>query len=159
MSQDKLQDLYNQLFNALNIEHEVMVGLRKNAEHSEPMHAHVDLDFDTKLWFYINDDNRVASGGRTMVQFVSKEHKLFACMSGQLKQEKDRSVIDKFWSNEVEAWFEQGKEDPKLKMMRFDIDSAEIWTRSPSFTGALKLAAGAKVEPSDVGEHALVEIE
>ena len=153
------QELYSELFAAIKDENQVMVGLRKNAEHSEPMSAFVDLDDDNKLWFYMAQDNRVAAGGRTTVQYVSKEHTLFASMIGQLVEETDTVIIDKFWSNAVAAWFEGGKDDPKLKMMRFDIDSAEIWTKDPTFTGALKLASGAKVDPEDVGQHTKVDIQ
>lgn len=152
------QELYNQLINAISQEGETMVGLRKNAEHSEPMYAHVDKENDTSLWFYMNKDNRISSGGKSMIQFVSKDHKLFACMCGQLTEETDTNYIEKFWSNPTEAWFEGGIDDPTLLMMRFELQSAEVWTKSPNLTGVMKLASGAKVEPEDVGDHTVVEI-
>jgi len=152
------QELYNELFNAISQESEVMVGLQLNAAHSEPMYAHVDKDRDTNLWFFMANDNRVASGGKSMIQFVSKDHKLFACMSGDLVEETDPDTLEKFWSNSTEAWFEGGIDDPKLHMMRFELQNVEIWTKTPNLTGALKLASGAKVEPEDVGDHAVVDI-
>ena len=39
--------------------------------------------------------------------------------------------------------------------MRFELESAEIWTQEPSITGMLKLSTGAKVSASELGEHTL----
>ena len=62
-----------------------------------------------------------------------------------------------FWSNAAEAWFDKGIDDPDLHFMRLDLRSVEIWSKDPTFTGALKMSTGAKVDPEDAGDHTLVE--
>jgi general stress protein 26 len=151
------QQLLNLLWEGIREEGQVMVGLQKNAAHSEPMHAYLDENSDDRLWLIMKKDNRVANGGKSIVQYIGKNHKVFASMTGELVEEKDQSMLDMFWSNAVEAWFDEGIDDPELHFMRLDLKSVEIWSKDPTFTGALKMSAGARVDPEDAGDHTLVE--
>lgn len=136
----------------------VMIGLTGSNEHSEPMTAQLDKHADSEFWFYTSKDNRIAPGGPAMAQFVSKDHKLFACIRGTLVEETDPAVIDKYWSNQTEAWFDGGRNDPKLKMMRFELDDAEIWEGDQSITGLFKMLTGQTIKPSEAGRHAEVTL-
>jgi len=151
------QQLLNLLWEGIREEGQVMVGLQNNAAHSEPMHAYLDENADDRLWLIMKKDNRVANGGNSIVQYIGKNHKLFASMSGELVEEKDQSMLDMFWSNAAEAWFDEGIDDPELHFMRLDLKSVEIWSKDPTFTGALKMSAGSRVDPEDAGDHTLVE--
>jgi general stress protein 26 len=151
------QQLLNLLWKSIQEDGQVMVGLQKNAEHSEPMHAYLDENVEDRLWLIMKKDNRVADGGKSIVQYIGKDHKLFASITGELVEEKDQSMLDMFWSNAVEAWFDEGIDDPNLHFMRLDLNSVEIWSKNPTFTGALKMSTGAKVDPEDAGDHTLVE--
>jgi hypothetical protein len=42
----------------------------------------------------------------------------------------------------VAAWFEGGKEDPKLVLLRLDPEGAEIWGDASSFITGMKLLIG-----------------
>ena len=59
--------------------------------------------------------------------FVSKKHDIFATLHGRLILDTDRATLDRLWNPFVAAWFEKGKEDPKLALLRFDPAKAEIW--------------------------------
>ena len=135
-----------------------MIGLNKNADHSEPMHAQLDKDASGHFWFYTTKDNRIAEGGKAMAQYSSIDHELFACIGGHLVEETDQDIIDKYWSKKVEAWYKEGKTDPSLKMMRFELDNAEVWTQDPSFVGMLKLSTGATIAPHEMGEHEKLDL-
>ncbi|MDU0352937.1 pyridoxamine 5'-phosphate oxidase family protein [Paraglaciecola aquimarina] len=149
-------ELKKQLWDDLADQGSVMVGLSHHCAHSEPMHAHVDKDRENCFWIFTKKDNRIAAGGKAMVQFVSKGHDLFACVMGTLVAEVDDSKVDQFWSTGIEAWYAKGKDDPGLLLMRFDLIDGEIWTNDPSFTGMLKLATGAKVTGKELGEHTVI---
>jgi len=136
----------------------VMIGLEGDGQHSEPMTAQLDPDADGKFWFYTMTDNRIAKGGAAMAQFVSKDHKLFACIAGTLTAETDPAIIDKYWSNDVAAWYDGGRDDPKLLMLRFELSEAEIWERDASVKGLFKMLTGQKVEGDEVGKHAEVAL-
>lgn len=131
----------------------IMMRLQDSQDHSEPMTAQLDRDATHEIWFYCPRDNRIAAGGRAMGQFVSKGHDVFACLSGTLTEETDRARFEKHWDNAAEAWFPNGKTDPQVMMLRFDIDDAEVWTADMSMMGKLKLMAGKEMRPKDAGKH------
>lgn len=135
----------------------LMVGLTGTDQHSEPLTAQLDQDQVDTLWFFVGKDNRLASGGAAMAQFVSKGHDYFACLAGSVSIDNDRAMIDKLWSNQVDAWFPGGKEDPNLALLRFDIDDAELWETDISVSGRLKMVFGGTIDAAENGSHARVD--
>lgn len=136
----------------------LMIGLENSSDHSEPMTAQLDEDANSEFWFYTRKDNRIAPGGPAMAQYVSKDHKVFACIRGTLTEETDPAIIDKYWSKQTEAWFDGGRNDPNLKMMRFDLSDAEIWEGDQSLTGLFKMMTGMKIKPDEAGRHTEVAL-
>lgn len=133
----------------------VMLGL-EGGGHSEPLTAQLDDDQVDTMFFFIGKDNRAAHGGPAMVQFVSKGHDFFACLSGTARIDNDFAMIEKLWSKQVESWFPGGKNDPNLALLRFDIDSAEMWETDMSLTGRLKMLFGGDIRSDESGSHAKV---
>jgi len=133
----------------------IMIRLENGGGHAEPMTAQLDKDAHHAIWFFAARHNRIAAGGRAMAQFSSKGHDLFACLAGNLVEEKDQGVFDKHWSPAAEAWFPKGRDDPSVMMLRFDIEDAEIWTADPGIIGKFKLLTGSKMTAGDVGDHAV----
>ncbi len=134
----------------------LMVGLAGGETHSEPLTAQLDKDQVDRIWFFIGKDNRLAGGGAVMAQFVSKGQDFFACLRGHAVIDNDPAMIEKLWSKPVEAWFPQGRNDPNLALLRFDIDDAELWEVDISLAGRLKLLFGGKIRPEEEGRHAVV---
>lgn len=149
-------DLKRDLWKKMSQSPFLMVGLTGDDQHSEPLTAQLDKDQVDTLWFFIGKDNRLAKGGAAMAQFVSKGHDYFACLAGRAQVHNDFAMIDKLWSKQVEAWFPGGKDDPNLALLRFDIDSAELWETDMSLSGRLKMIFGGKIEAGDEGSHARV---
>lgn len=136
----------------------LMVKLTGEHTHALPMTAQLDRNANHAFWFYTAKDNRLAAGGSAMAQFVAKGHDLFACISGTLREETDSAVIDRYWSRQVEAWYEGGRNDPKLLMLRFDLYDAEIWTADMGIKGLFKLVTGQPIRPQEAGHHAQVAL-
>ena len=90
-----------------------------------------------------------------MGQFVSKGHDVFACVDGTLVEEADQAVRDKHWSSFAESWFPDGRQDPAVIMLRFEIAEAEVWVSDPSIKGRFKMLTGMEVKPSEAGKHAV----
>ena len=110
----------------------VMLGLSGVAQsHAQPMTAQFDEDIPNTLFFFTGRDNSMvqalSQSHDAVVNYVAKGHDLFACVHGTLTVDQDPKTIDKFWSPMVAAWFEGGREDPSLTLMRFDAGPAEIW--------------------------------
>lgn len=151
-------DIRDRLWSELAQSPFLMVGLMSGGGHSLPMTAQLDPDANHCFWFYTVKDNRLASGGAAMAQFSAKGHDLFACIDGRLSPETDPAVIDRYWSNQVEAWYPGGRNDPNLLMLRFDLGSAEIWLADLSFKGMFKMMFGGDVRAEMKGKHAEVAL-
>ena len=136
----------------------VMLSLDSGGSHAIPMRAQLDKDANSAIWFYTSRDNRLARGGPAMMQFVSKGHDLFACVSGTLTEETNDAIIDKHWSNPVEAWYSEGRQDPSLLMLRLDLGTAEIWEAAPGVVGMFKMMTGMTMSGDEMGDHARVPL-
>ncbi len=136
----------------------VMVKLDASHDHALPMTAQLDPQANHCFWFYTSRDNRLAAGGPAMAQFAAKDHSLFACIGGTLVEESDPAVIDRYWSNEVEAWYPGGRNDPNLLMLRFDLGTAEIWRSDMSLKGVFKMLFGGDVRDEMRGKHVEVSL-
>lgn len=136
----------------------LMIGLTGTSDHSQPMTAQLDEEAHGYFWFYTNRQNKLAGGGEAMAQFAAKGHDLFACIHGRLVTESDPAVIDRYWSKQVAAWYEEGRDDPDLLMLRFELDDAEIWEADLSIKGVFRLMTGHRIKSDDLGEHAEVPL-
>jgi general stress protein 26 len=131
----------------------VLVSRIGSEDHAVPMTAQLDEDVEGKFWFYTSKDNRLAPGGPATAHYASKDHKVFACIRGTLVTETDQAIVDKYWSNMVEAWFDGGRNDPNLLMLRFELQDAEIWEGDESLLGKFKMLTGQKIAPEEAGRH------
>ena len=81
------------------------------------------------IWFFTTRDNglvqKLGEANRAIATFTSKGHDLFATLHGRLNLDNDRVVIDRLWNRYVAAWYERGKDDPKLALLRLDAERAE----------------------------------
>ena len=91
-----------------------------------------------------------------MLQFASKGHELFASVQGRLVPDNDRATIDRLWNRFVAAWFEGGKDDPKLQLLRLDPDEAQIWLNEHSTFAGIKLLLG--VDPKQDYRDKVAEV-
>ena len=143
----KEQELKEKLWKALKSDMTVMLGLTDDVEgDARPMTAQIEDDHHGSIWFFTAKDTEIAQKLRAerpaFATFASKSHDLFATIHGSLSLDTDRSVIDRLWNPYVAAWFEKGKDDPKLALLRFDLERAEVWIDASSFIAGVKLLLG-----------------
>ena len=136
-------ELQTKLFKSLKSDMTLMLGLSGVDEgHSQPMTAQFDGDDHRTIWFFTAKDTDLAQalGGRheAIAHFSSKGHDLFATIHGDLSADNDPAMIDKLWNKWVAAWFEGGKDDPKLCLLRFDAEEAKIWLNATSIGAAIQ---------------------
>ena len=131
----------------------VMIGLADGG-HSEPMNVKLDDDQPNTLFIFAGRSNRIVGGGKAMAQFASKGHDFFACLAGAVRADNDPEQVDRLWDNKVEAWFPNGKADATL--LRFDVESAELWETDISVSGRLKMMFGGTIGPEESSSHAVV---
>lgn len=119
----------------------VMLGLQGvDDDFTRPMTAQVD---DGSIYFFADASDDLVGGlersNSAVATFASKGHALFASIHGTLSLNNDREVIERLWNPVIASWFKDGKDDPKLALIRFDATSADIWEADAGST--LKAAA------------------
>ncbi|NIJ09190.1 general stress protein 26 [Sphingomonas vulcanisoli] len=137
---DDKADLEGRLWKELKSSPFLMLGVDGARDgHAQPMTAQHDEDTGNTLWFFTTKDNSLIAAlgesNRAIATYTGKGHDLFATIHGALREDTDRAVVDKLWNSHVEAWFEGGKADPKLALLRLDPEKATIW-KGGSFIGA-----------------------
>ena len=124
-------------------------------QHAEPMNTKLDDAQPNTLFVFCAPDNRAAKGGQGRVQFVGQGHDFFASLLGHVSRDTDQATFDKLWDNRVEAWFPNGKADAVL--LRFDVESAELWETDVSVTGRVKMLFGGTISAEESSSHAVVD--
>jgi len=141
------QELEAQFWKSLKSDMTVMLGLDGVDDgHARPMTAQIEQEEGGPIWFFTAKDNAIVqllpNGDRAIATFASKGHDVFATIHGRIRLDTDRAVIDRLWNRYIAAWYEGGKDDPKLALLRLDPDSAEIWADASSFIAGIKLLLG-----------------
>lgn len=142
------QELEEKLWKSLKSDMTVMLGLMGPKDsHKRPMTAQIE-DGSTTLWFFSAKgtelvDALASGGGKGQATFMSKGHDIFACMDGELRLDNDPATIDRLWNSHVAAWYEKGREDPKIALIRFDPSEAEIWKDGSSLIAGIRSLFGA----------------
>ena len=143
------QELEQKLWDALRSDRTVMLGLQDSNDGLRPMTVQADSEDQDRgpLWIFTANDNgiveQLAGSKPGIAAFASKDHEIFAMIEGTLSVDNDRAVIDRLWNPFVAAWYEDGKDDPKLVLLRFDTTEAEIWENANSLFSGLKMLLGA----------------
>jgi len=147
---------------ALKSDRTMMLGLDGVEDgHARPMTAQFEEE-GGPIWFFTSKDNalveKLGSENRAIATFASKGHDLFATVHGALALNTDRAVVDRLWNPFVAAWFEGGKDDPKLALIRFDAERAEIWLDGSSLVAGVKALLGRDPKKDYADKVAEVEL-
>jgi general stress protein 26 len=129
--------------------------------HSRPL-AVLDHDFDGSLWFFTRDPSskveEVAIDPRVNVSYSDGNG--YLSISGIAAVEHNQTRIEQLWNPAVGAWFEHGRDDPTVALLRVDAGSAEYWASDkPAIARAFEFAKAAVTDTTpDIGENRKVEL-
>jgi general stress protein 26 len=134
-----------------------MLGLTRDDQHFQPMTAFVERETN-QIWFFTYKDTDLAEaagpeGGRAMFIYQGKD--VQACLGGRLSIRHDPARMDKYWGPVVAAWYPEGKDDPRLTLLCFDCEDAQVWvTEAGPVKFAYEIAkANASKDRPDLGER------
>ncbi len=121
-SQEHLKDLLEWFDTAMFITHH---GER---QHARPMTI-AAVEGANTLWFATSQDapksDEIRSDARASVTMQSP--KRYVALSGVATLVEDRAKIHQLWKPTWKAWFPNGKDDPKLVLIRLTVTDAEFW--------------------------------
>lgn len=153
---------------ALKSDMTMFLGLAEGDDgHARPMTAqledagYVGDEYTGQIWFFTSTDNhlyqQITDGSRAMAHFTSKGHDVWATVHGSLSTSQDPAIIDRLWNRFVAAWFD-GKDDPKIALIRLDTENAEIWIDASSIVAGVKMLLGIDPKKDYKGKVAEVEL-
>ena len=136
-------EIRDRFWKELKSERTIMLGIDgEPGGGMQPMTALIEEDDGGPLWIFTSKESDLAKaigGGKPAhATFTGKKHDLFANVIGRLSIDNDRTVIERLWNPWVAAWFEDGKDDPKLCLLRFDAEHAKIWLNATPLGAAIE---------------------
>lgn len=123
--------------------------------------AHQLRDGDEALWFITDKNTDIAAaareGARAQHILACAHGQLYAAIDGALSVETREDVLDDVWSPMAAVWFDDGREDDDICLVRFSPAQAEIWTTDGKAKSLYEFAkAGVTDDTPDMGDHAVL---
>ncbi|HYP45537.1 MAG TPA: pyridoxamine 5'-phosphate oxidase family protein [Propionibacteriaceae bacterium] len=128
---------------------------------SRPL-AMQDREFDGTLWFFTADPSPKTEQvqDNDQVNVALQVDKGWVSIAGTATVSHDQAMIDELWTAQAAAWFEGGRDDPAVALLRVKADTAEYWTmESNKVVSAIKYAKAIVTggQP-DVGDNATIKL-
>ena len=120
-----------------------------------------ETEFDGDLWFLVSRSSSAVADltaePRAGVSLSSNDS--WVSLSGRAWLVDDTAKVRELWSPVVEAWFQNGPDDPDVGLLKFEAESAEYWNTPGGRVASLLSFVKAKVtgEPYE-GENAKVDL-
>ena len=139
-------DLEKKFWKALKSDMTLMLGVDGLEDgHTRPMTAQLEHEERGPIWFFTSVDNglvrQLDAPRRAVAAVAAQGHSLFASIGGQLVVDTDRAVVERLWNPFVAAWYE-GKDDPRLALLRLDPDQGEVWLNENNLLAGVKMLMG-----------------
>lgn len=132
--------------------------LSAGAARPVPMSHYVDREARA-LWFITANGTDLAQSvgaAATPARYIlaSGDGKIYARVDGTASVSHDAAKLDEIWNFVADAWFEGGKRDDDIVLVRFDLSEAEVWTTDGGVRFLYEMAkAQATDRKPDVGSH------
>lgn len=128
-----------------------------------PMTPNLTQDDDGAIWFITSagTDAADAAAAHKNIRFAVADTSagLHGFVNGKLSVSDDKEKLDQIWSVVASAWFDDGKKDHDLVLVKFVPSDGEIWLSTES--GAVFLFETIKAnithEGPDVGQRATLD--
>ncbi|MGR3760260.1 pyridoxamine 5'-phosphate oxidase family protein [Roseobacteraceae bacterium NS-SX3] len=160
-AQEASQQLWRQLARART----TMLSVSDSGQHPQPM-THFADEEGGALWFIASADSdlvaAVGLGATGQLTLVSDSRDYHASLQGVLEISEDSAKLDEYWSVAAAAWFEAGRKDPKVTLLKFTPREAAVWASegNPVLVGIKLLRAGLQEggSPPDIGVHHVLQL-
>jgi len=100
------------------------------------------------FWFLSASDSdknaEIQEDPRVQLFFLNTSKYEFLSVFGEASITRDRAKIDELWTDIAKAWFEQGKDDPRVTVIKVAPKEGYYWdTKDGKLVSLLKIAASA----------------
>lgn len=117
-----------------------------------------ECDQEGNLWFISSRDSNknfeIKDDNRVQLYFMNNGSSEYLSIFGKAYIYTDKNTIEDKWSSFANAWFEEGKDDPKVTIIRVTPDETYYWdTKAGKFVSMVTFIAsaitGIKTDNSD----------
>ena len=131
--------------------------LDKLPNNARPMSLQ-ECDEEGNLWFISSTESNknfeIKEDNRVQLYFMNNGSAEYLSIYGKAFIYTDKNTIEDKWSAFANAWFEEGKEDPKVSIIRVTPDETYYWdTKAGKFVSMLTFitaaVTGNKTDNSD----------
>jgi len=124
-----------------------VTGLSRLPLAGRPM-ATQEVDEDGNIWFMSDrssDKNKEINYDNKVQLFYSHTGNYeYLSIFGRAEIVNDRSKIEELWSPMAKTWFNEGKEDPNISLIKVTPEDAYYWdTKNNKMVSLIKFAMGA----------------
>lgn len=121
-----------------------------------------DHEFDGQLWFFTQDPSPKVDdiNAHANVNVSLESGNGWVSIAGTASISHDQAKIDEFWNKFSEAWFEKGREDPTIALIRVEAQTVEYWSAGEPRAVTLLKTVGAMVTGGtpDVPESKTIDL-
>ena len=157
---DKIQAMVN------NIKYTMMTTrTHEDHLHSCPMNTTETSIGAKEIWFIGHSPSEtvdnINNNPEVNLAYVSQDDKSYLSVTGRAELVEDREKLDELWSMTYNAYFEQGKEDPKVQLIKVVPHGAEYWENGNAIASAVKMTAAAVTDTAiekSLGENFSIEL-
>jgi general stress protein 26 len=151
-------DLKQTFWDHLDKTHVVLLGAGGGTP--VPM-APIAREDDTAIWFITSahhDTFRAAkTGGEALIYVADSAGHLYGTVKGHLEASDDTEKLDEVWSPLAAAWFENGREDDAVRLMKYVPHEAEIWVNDGTAKYLFEtIKANVSNGTPDTGEYGMI---
>lgn len=123
-----------------------------------------EVDDEGNFWFFSPKDSHknyeIRSDARVQLLFANTSASEYLTVYGIATIVNDRKKIEEMWSPMVKAWFQEGKDDPNLSLIKVTPENAYYWEPSQNkMVTLIKIAASAiSGKKMDIGQQGSLKV-
>lgn len=131
-----------------------------NYPHSIPM-SRQEVDDHGNIWFLFSTESdthqHLQQNKEVSITFADVSSYEFLSINGTGEVSRDAARIDKYWNDMIAAWFEKGKEDPNIRILKIIPAEAHYWDNKTNklitfFKVAASAVTGSKMDIGREGD-------
>ena len=123
---------------------------------SRPMGTQ-EVEFDGDLWFMTAIDtgkaNEILRESRVNVSYAKPGDNRYVSVSGTAVLIDDKAKIDELWSPIYKAYFPEGQDDPRLRLIKVRVEKAEYWESLGLISTIIGFTQAMLGKESDIAEN------
>ncbi|WP_350588301.1 MULTISPECIES: pyridoxamine 5'-phosphate oxidase family protein [unclassified Psychrobacter] len=115
--------------------------------HAWPMTTSETSLGSKEIWFIGDKSSDVVKdiqdNPKVGLSYATQDDKNYVSISGNAELSTDKAKLDELWSPVYNAFFEHGKEDPEVQLIKVVPHGAECWLSGSTTVNMFKMAAAA----------------